>query len=155
MYLRRRDLTLEKITSVIQLPNLKDFTNCYECLKVSYMKYVMKETYANVDNIIYETLKLMDNKHKVTVIFETANEIAKKLLTEYIFLSFMTHSEQNQAHYQFKDYIACIIALIMSFDIYGTPKSITYLIEEVSKFNSNITQFIKATDIVKYYNELH
>lgn len=77
------------------MPILKDFKNCYEFLKVTYMKYEKKETYPNVDNILYDALKELNNSHKITAISETANEISKKILTEFIFLSFLNETPLN------------------------------------------------------------
>jgi len=73
---------------------MKDFIKCYESQKIAYMS-ILQYDYANIDNILVEALKSLGDLQKSTAIFEAANEIAKKLITEYVHLAFMGDKPRN------------------------------------------------------------
>ncbi|CDW81111.1 UNKNOWN [Stylonychia lemnae] len=155
VYLKKLEITIDKILQVIQMPNLKDFKKCYEYLKVVFIQNEKQNTYPNVDQILYEVLKELNESHKVTVIRECSNEISKKILTEYIFLSFLNQTPQNQNQFANQDYIACILAIMIAFDLYGAPQSIEKLILLMDQLKPELRFVIKVDDIIRYYGELY
>eukprot|EP00347_Sterkiella_histriomuscorum_P012636 403367810 len=154
VYLKRLDVTLEKITQVVQMPNLKDFQNCFEYLKKIYFEQQRDKAYPNLKHIIDEALKELDNSHQKVCIRQPAFYMAAKMLTEYIFLSFLDE-KKNPHHYQNQDYIASIIAVLMSFDLYGSPQNIQKVINAFAKHKESLAHYVKPDDIVTYYKEIY
>ena len=137
--LRRTDVTIEKLTKVVNMPDMKDFIKCYESQKVAYM-CSLEDSYTNINNIVFEVLKVLE-LHKFTSIFEAAIDIAKHLFTEYVNLSFMNERTQPK-HHQIRDYICCALALLISLDLSGRSLSLTNMIAHLGKHKPLVKQYL-------------
>ena len=155
MKLKRTDISLDKIQGILGMPDLKDFIKCYESLKTVHLKVHMKLTFTKVDNTVYGMLKNLGEELRFSILFEISIEIAKRILTEFVHLSFMTQTALNKDHFQIRDEIACILAVLMAFDLCGKRMSITKIIAAAAQVKKLVEVNLKNSDVQKYYTEVH